>query len=263
MLSIAGTQVWAILASLDSFCVACRDRVLASGMEGLIADDEKTSLLTALVKVEETCNDLELKYSLNRIAKLRIALIGERHNAVVLEDIHGLRISIMEEAGDKLFIYIPSDNVVFFESDHLAGFEVNNSFPSAAAEIKDGGTCLALDLNTAAVFHLMRAAEHGLRGLARHLKVKVKGTIEYADWGNILAAIDKKLSASQSKPRGKKKSEELEFFRLIQSELNTLKDVWRNNVMHTRGRYTHSEAVGVLLRVQEFMRRLCQRVKEN
>ena len=66
----------------------------------------------------------------------------------------------------------------------------------------------------------------------------------------------------QNKPRGKKKSEELAFYRLTESELNTLKDVWRNNVMHTRGRYNQAESLGVYIRVQEFMERLAGRVKE-
>jgi hypothetical protein len=199
--------------------------------------------------------------SLRRISQFEIELVGQHHLcAVIASEIHGLRTSIMNQAGELKFVFVPPILTCFFEKEALFGPNVFDAFPSARPEIKDAGNCLVLGLHNASVFHLMRAAEHGLRALAAHLKIKIKHQLEYAGWGAIIRGIDKKLTALQPKARGKKKSEDLEFYRVMMSECNTLKDVWRNNVMHTRGRYNEPEALGVYTHVSEFMERLAKKV---
>jgi hypothetical protein len=263
MFLVNGVKLWAILSSLESFYNAAREKMHSVGLGSTFDGDIKAQLAQALGQLKEFCYALDLNQSLSRLNQLEFELIGSRLNAEVATELHGLRMSILDEASDRKFAFIPKDKVAFFEQEALFGNAVNDAFPSAAAEIKDAGNCLASDLHTAAVFHLMRVAEWGLRSLAKHLKVKVKGQLEYADWGNVLGAINKKLTAAEGKPRGKKKSAELEFYRLMESELNTLKDVWRNNVMHTRGRYNHGDSLGVYLRVSEFMQRMAERVSER
>ena len=167
------------------------------------------------------------------------------------------------EAGGIQFAFIPADKVEYFEQHDLFGEGVSSAFPSAQPEIKDAGNCLAADLYTAAVFHLMRAAEHGLRALARHLRVKMSVQLEYACWEEVIRAIDKKLVVLRTKSRGKKKSEALEFYRLTLSECEMMKDVWRNPVAHARRRYNEVEAISVCSRVRDFMQRLSERVKES
>jgi hypothetical protein len=64
-----------------------------------------------------------------------------------------------------------NENAQLFERDELFGKEVKDSAsPQLNTEIKAAGNCLAADLHTAAVFHLMRVAEHGLHALAIHRK---------------------------------------------------------------------------------------------
>jgi hypothetical protein len=121
---------------------------------------------------------------------------------------------------------------------------------------------LAADLDTAAVFHLMLVAEFGLRALAKHLKVKIKRDLEYADWDEVIRGIQAKLDSIKH-PRGKKRQAELEFYRPLLSECSEFKDVWRNNIMHARRRYIHHEALGVFNRVSDFMCRLATRVSET
>jgi hypothetical protein len=164
---------------------------------------------------------------------------------------------------EKQFAFIPANKVRFFEQHDLFGGGVSAAFPSAQPEIKDAGNCLAADLHTAAVFHFMRAAEHGLRALARHLRVKLTTPLEYAGWEEVIRAIDRKLTVLRSRPKGRKKSEALEFYRLTLSECEMLKDVWRNPVSHARRRYTEVEALAVWSRVRDFMQRLSEMAKET
>jgi hypothetical protein len=263
MVSVSASKVWAVSYGLTSCLEACRDRIRIQGEGSRASVDDRAFLTTALGPIESLCRDLNLAVSLSRLQHFKLSLIGELYNTQMITEIQGLQISIVNEAADRKLAFIPTNKVCFFEQETLFGGAVNAAFPSAAPEIKDAGNCLAAELDTAAVFHFMRVAEFGLRALARHLKVRVKGTVDYADWGTILAGIDRKLSALQRKPKGKKKSQELEFYRRVESECNALKDVWRNNVMHSRGRYNSHESIAVYLRVSEFMERLAARVTER
>lgn len=151
----------------------------------------------------------------------------------------------------------------FFEQHDLFGEAVSAAFPSAQSEIKDAGNCLAADLHTAAVFHLMRAVEHGLRALARHLKVKAGQPLEYACWEQVIRAIDQRLDKIRLKTRGRKKSAELEFYGRLLMECAYFKDKWRNPVSHARDRYSEAGALDALGHVQDFMKKLAERVKES
>jgi hypothetical protein len=236
-----------------------------SGQQGKLSQAQKDKLLSRLSEAKNICDKLECALSLEIIRQIEFDY-SRPDRFPFCHEVSTTLIHLLNCMGTEMselhFAFIPKEKAGLFEQGELFGPDVNNAFPEAQDEIKDAGNCIAADLNTAAVFHLMRAAEHGLRSLAIHLKVKIKGQLDYAEWGTVLARIDDKLTAIERKPRGKKKSEELEFYRLIQSECKALKDVWRNNVMHTRGRYNHKEATGVLQRVQDFLVRLAGRVKE-
>jgi len=104
----------------------------------------------------------------------------------------------------------------------------------------------------------MRAAEIGLRAFASHLRVKIHHPLEFADWGTVINGIKVKLSRLP-KPRGKKRAEALEFYHRTTDACVMLKDVWRNNVMHTRGRHSKEEALAVFDRVRSLLTALAAR----
>jgi hypothetical protein len=171
--------------------------------------------------------------------------------------------ALQSEVGRLQFSYIPASKVAFFEQHDLFGERVSAAFPSAQAEIKDAGNCLAAALHTAAVFHLMRAVEFGLRALARHLKVRMRQPLDYACWEHVIRAIDKKLTALRATSKSKKKSAELEFYGRLLAECSYFKDAWRNPVSHARGRFSEAAALDVYGHVRDFMQRLSERVKEG
>jgi hypothetical protein len=99
------------------------------------------------------------------------------------------------------------------------------------------------------------------------MKVPIKkGSLEYGEWGRIIEKIEDEIedrgNSLRNKPRGKPRSDALMFNSGIMGEFNAFKDVWRNAVMHSHGRYNHEEALGVFRRVEYFMKRLAERVKE-
>jgi hypothetical protein len=160
------------------------------------------------------------------------------------------------------------DQAQFFEQDALFG----NGFHMAASdkingEIKAAGNCLAADLGTAAVFHLIRAAEAGLRALAIDLGATLKQQypIEYAEWFTVIAligeALEKRSNSAQSNmTRGPAKDAELAFYNGLLSDLNYFKDAYRNPVAHFRGEYNLAKALAVYDDVKRFMLRLATKV---
>jgi hypothetical protein len=164
-----------------------------------------------------------------------------------------------------VFVPIAYNRHQYFEKEHLFGHAVTIAFPSAAAEIKSAGNCLAAELHTAAVFHLMRVVEVGLRAIAKRLRVRVgNGPLDYQTWGTIINGIQSALNTSTPPNSAglKKRAKFLEFSSGVMGEFNAFKDLWRNNVMHTRDSYDEHQAMSAFNHVRGFMQRLAERIKE-
>ena len=185
---------------------------------------------------------------------------------------------IIVDEFDKLkFIYIESARTQFIDRDDLFGDEVKDKFPSAMKDLRDAGNCLACDCNTAAVFHLMRVVEWGLRAFCGHLgftevieKYDRTGLgaheyrpIEYATWDKILGQLhgvaDKKIDLISD--RGQKQAAQ-EFYHPVIAEVAAMKDAWRNHVVHCRQRYEYEDAVAILAHVKRLFVTLSRRVSE-
>jgi hypothetical protein len=162
------------------------------------------------------------------------------------------------------YAYISSENVVFFQQEKLFGDAVYDAFPEARSEIKDAGNCLASDLNTAAVFHLMRVMELGLRELANRLKAKTlikklkqtKIPIELGTWEEIIGTLESKLDALRCLARSVKRDENIESCNELLKEFRSVKDLWRNKVMHTRATYDAEQGQSAFNHVRGFIQKL-------
>jgi len=119
--------------------------------------------------------------------------------------------------------------------------------------------CYMLERNTATVFHAMRIAERGLRRLAKTLRVALihhgnAQAVEFADWEKIITGIKGKIDvARRSLPPGSRREKRLMMYSDAADHCVFMKDIWRNNVSHTRKPYNASEALGVIERVRDFM----------
>jgi len=160
----------------------------------------------------------------------------------------------------------------YVNNDRLFGDTVSNAFPHAQEDIKEAGNCLAVDCGTAAVFHLMRAVEWGLRAFCAHLHVrgiprKRKGgrshlvPIEWSQWEQLLEAAQQKVDDKiGSMAPGPRKQHAQEFYYPLLREMRAFKDEFRNHVMHTRRSYTQSQAAGTCDHVRRFMELLSTQV---
>jgi hypothetical protein len=189
---------------------------------------------------------------------------------VVRSSLHGVVIMASNELKERKFAYIPASKAKFFEQDCLFGVSVASSLgEDAAKELKDAGNCLAADLNTSAVFHLMRVAELGLRALAREFGLHKIGEkeLEYVTLEKLIEKIDSaihvKLEKMQQTTASKNKDADLSFYRGLLRDAEFFKDETRNPLSHVRKSYNEAGALNVYSHVEEFMQRLVTKLSDN
>jgi hypothetical protein len=276
------TEVWPKLNAALAFCAPPRSVPAPRRGETVTAEQQKT-LIELLTELWNTCKKWHLKESLFAVDEARSWLVDPARHATgdpvrpdayqipkhipltdfpsIYKELVSIRTKLHEELDSIRFALIEPSKAQFFVRDDLFGKAFHDAAPAdITAEIKAAGNCLALDLKTAAVFHLMRTAELGLRKLANRLGARLKHPLEFADWGRVIDACDAKLKNLKPTTRGKKKSAHLEFYANAISECRAFKETWRDCVMHARrADFSTKEAVAVFERVRDFMNRLAER----
>jgi hypothetical protein len=237
------------------------DSAAKSDQKGTITSDERRGILATLEEAKAECRELELANSLHIIFQIK----NDFHhpNAAPLYQQVGTQFrslwnAMSSDISEQKFVFIPKKNEEYFFNENLWADAVYEVFHQAQDELNDVGHCLALDLYDAAVFHLMRVVEIGLRELAGNLNVKTKKTpLDYAGWDGVVKAINDKLESKIPKARGPKKSAALKFKQDLLADFKSF-EVARNEIMHCRKRYDEKEAIGVFGRVHDFMERLAE-----
>jgi hypothetical protein len=150
---------------------------------------------------------------------------------------------------------------------------VEMAFPSASDEIKEASTCYALGRSTAAVFHLMRAAERGLRALAVAVNAlptsPTAKPIELENWDPIIGRIGDASATFIQECENKKlhieKANAKAFFNATLADYYAFKDAIRNILMHDRsgGTYDEFQALSARNRVEECFNRMAKKLSED
>ena len=239
---------------------------IKSAQSRLVADMVVESLAEEAhkLKLEET--QQPFVYSITSLlARLRT---NEEFSAdKLIEALSQIRNGLILSLKDLKFAYIPPSHDQYFEQDQLFGEKVNSNFSSVRDEIRDAGNCLAADLGTAAVFHLMRVAEKGMKVVLKDRQIIVvqNKPTDLLDWKTIGDGMDQAIEAINNWPNslGLAKTQALEFYGGVKSEFLGFKDAWRNHVMHDRKKYSFDEAKGILSHVERLMKLLAERMAEH
>ncbi len=163
--------------------------------------------------------------------------------------------SLGNELTSRLFLAIEPERASYYTAAQLFGGLVSDVFPDAITDIEEAGKCLALGRATAAVFHLMRIMEVGLREFAVLLGVP------YApSWESYITQIGTKIQ-EKHKRKGVRWKKDEPFFRDAMGDLMAIKLAWRNPTMHVRRTYSPEEAEQILGAVRAFMQRMAERLK--
>jgi hypothetical protein len=166
-----------------------------------------------------------------------------------------------DEFGTRYVLVVPPAMVRHYDPPAPAfGEGVRTKFSSAAFEITEAGKCLALRRDTAAVFHLMRVMEVGIRSVARCLSAPDPTKPAERNWGAILRAIN---TAITDRRGNWKYPDDAEFFEGVYVSLDKIRNLWRNATMHVEKQYTEEEAKDILEAVRAFMGKLACRLGED
>lgn len=169
-----------------------------------------------------------------------------------------LRNTIEIELRSSRFFHYPRNKAEMLASLSTEWAAQIQAFPSIKMEIVDGIDCFALGHHTACVFHMMRAAEVGIRLIAEDhtIRLNKKKPITHAQWGEILDAIETKNKSLQQLKAGPQKDKMSAFYSALCSHVRALRDKYRNDVMHAKKRFGESETGDAIFHVKSLLNEL-------
>jgi len=178
---------------------------------------------------------------------------------------------IESELEKRVFLWVRPNCTTLVDNNQAFGKAVANAFPSAKDDIKEAGNCLAADCGTAAVFHLMRAAEVALRTLGRDRRVTFpKGDISQKQWGEILNKLHGEIGDlvkrdAKNWPDDAVREAQIRFYQEALVMFNAFNDVWRRHVAHAHegAMYDVSRAISVWNHTKRFMDQLATKLSET
>jgi hypothetical protein len=262
-----------IIFDADEFCLALvhlreferQLDLVPDGERHLPANDATKGALIIGSFLRE-CDRAGLKRPLDRVDKLRyFGELGRDQSRFTLNtirwELRELREAALTDLRERTFLRLDDSAEVQYEKAELFGNLDSRKFPKADYDVREAGNCYATGRYTACVFHLMRVAEHGLRGLARNLKVPFPRTFELKEWAELIGDIEKQVQKIIQKPKSSRRTKDLQFYNEAAAQLRYFKDGWRNHVMHTRANYGEYQATIIMTHVREFMQHLATRMR--
>ena len=247
-------------------------RTLESHIVRLELEPNQTSALTLDYKWPLAEVDLDWlaadrdKFGLNKnlveiVTTLQDELMSDRRMTpeMLCRELVTLRKFLINELDSRKFVYLAPPKDDYFQSKTLLGKAVHSRFPEVDKDAQDTANCFAFELYTAAVFHLMRVAEHGLRALAEEVHAEPMHRtnpvpITEADWQKIITAIDDRIEIFRKDPKSDPmRRSKLGYYSDAADHCGWMKDIWRNDIAHAQAPYIEPEADNVLSRVRSFM----------
>lgn len=225
-----------------------------------LSPEEKKVALGWLDLAEKAAIDFEMKGARERIRLARRKVERDFLDSEIATEFRVLKETIDFELKGQLIWRYPNDRRPVLETWQHDWAPTLAKFPSAAEDVWAGVDLWGLHHSTAAVFHFMRALEHGLRALAADLGL----TFDVQQWHNILDQIESQIqSQGKSLTKGAAKNERLRFLSEAAKEFRFFKDGWRNYVSHGRDPYDDHQARSVMDHVRSFMNGLSSQLTEQ
>jgi hypothetical protein len=214
------------------------------------------------------CNEAGFERTKKRLEDALAYFVDNRESlnvSMAESEMRNAKEAVLAELGDHTFLRVEFDRKNYVDNPALFGTSVNGAFPNARADIKEAGNCLAAECCTAAVFHLMRAAEYALRALARDRRVELHkcAVLDLATWEEIIKQLEGAEVAIQGYPKTLAREAQFDFYHGAMMEFKRFKNKFRNRIMHTRDEYDRDQAHSAFVHVRDFMKSLASRISET
>ena len=223
-----------------------------------------------LVVIQQLCADLFLPESMEATLRLQKSLLQD--NSVTNAELHHrfdcLRELLQSEMRKHLYLQVPDELAGYYQNARPFGEDVFNAFPTARFDITEAATCLACGNNTAAGFHLMRAAEIGLWELAtdRQIELYKNGKLKFSEWGLIIGELEVAVREIRNWPASQSKEEAYRFFNSTLIEIRAFNDGWRRHIAHVRENQQElydEDALSLSAHVRRFLEKLATKISEG
>jgi len=208
-------------------------------------------------------SEIEFENASKRIELFETGVITDSTIARFQSELENLIAAIIEELKARHFCFVSLDRVKLLEGFPF-GDKVAKAFPSTEQDIDSAASCIGLELHLAAVFHLMRVAEGGLRCLAKDRGVVFAQDISLQAWEDVLRGLEDSEKKIQGYPKTLKREEQFQFYHGAMMELKRFKNVWRNRISHLRNQpVDRDEALSTFNHVKAFMQILATHISEG
>jgi hypothetical protein len=201
--------------------VRYKDWIATQSQEERIQEGGADNLKKMLVAFQEECNRIGLDAVADLVALTRMECTPEVYPGTPFPTfselnhrLEAVRFLFQSQADKHTFFRLTKEESSLFNTPQLFSKEVSDAFPSDESiyEITEAGKCLALGRYTAAVFHLMRVLEKGLKALAVSLNVQFSIPFDYLNWQNIIEQIEAEIKKLGQLPAGQVKTDTLKSY---------------------------------------------------
>ncbi len=240
--------------------------------DDFVSLNDTTTIGEQLSRIKHVCIDLKMLRTMERISNITNLFSPGAASTygTLCNEIYELFNAIERDAGDEYFCHYRKDRLVYLQNMDADWGLVFEKFKSTKEEIAVGIDCYALGHNTACVFHMSRVGEMGLRIIAQERGVKaIKGKkgipihVEWANWGQVFAAMEPSIKEIKQKPNSGQRDAALVFYETILSDLHAIQSLYRDQTMHLRKSYDDGEAQSAMFRVRELMTTLSGKLSDN
>lgn len=234
-------------------------------LKSKLTNKDREGLNNVLSAIEYNCTLLGLNVTCANLKTAKNKIKSEFYTFKDVKDLLPIiREILIAEVSTVLFLHIDPAKVNYYKQPSLFSTAVDQYLSSAAYDIEEAGKCLALERNTACVFHLMRVMEEGLRVLAekaRAFGIQIPPPESNRAWIAILTPIEKEILKKHNEKTEPWKQVE-PIYAEIAAHLRTVSVAWRNPTMHVGTKYTSEEAISIFNSVATFMRHLASKLSE-
>jgi hypothetical protein len=224
---------------------------------------EMTQIMNEVIPATiEMCEGVPLSFTLVELKRLRSKLI-DRKQLPTKYELEALSIRITDELSSRHFFSLPERHWEYFEpAAPLFGTVFETKFPSAQFELDEAAKCLALERSTAAVFHLMRLMEIGVKATSVCLGLPAPIKDGDRSWGGMLRKFKEEIERRDKASPPQWLPNDKAFFADAYASLDAVRNVWRNATMHVDSKYTEEEADHIFAAVRGFMKKIALRLDE-
>ena len=162
----------------------------------------------------------------------------------------------------KVLVLEDKDLEYYHPLQPIFGFDFAEKFVSASYDLDEAAQCIAFARSTAAVFHLMRVMEVGIKALAACLGAPDPTRPSDRNWAFLMRGIKDGIDAKWP-TQNLRLSGDAPVFEGLYASLDAVKNPWRNATMHVENKYTEDEAQHIFYAVRGFMKKLASRMDER